>query len=170
MKYPAILTRINRVFAYISGGIVLWASCLAVMESLARKIFLSPTSWSLNLTSAIFIWAAFLGSAWAFQELGHVSIDLVRDLVERKSKSKLRMPRRVMSLIGYGISLLVVVILLYAGWLLCVSDIELNRFAQYTFPWPLVLSHAAIVVGSGLMAVTVVFIILDLIKGEDKYI
>jgi len=170
MRYPALMAKFNRIFAYVAGGIVLGASALAVMESILRKGFLSPTTWSLNLTSGIFIWAAFLGSAWAFQELGHVSVDLVRDFVESRTKSARRMPRRVMSIVGYAISFVVVSALLYGGWKLCQRHIELGQLAPYNFKFPLIISYSAIVAGSVLMLLTLVFIILDLVKGGDKYL
>ena len=170
MKYPKIMTQINKICAYICGGIVIGASCLAVMESILRKIFRSPTPWSLNLTMGIFIWAAFLGSSWAFQELGHVSVDMVRDIVDRHSKSPKRMPRRVMSLIGYIPPLACCVAFFIGGWKLCVRDINFNSFAPYAFRFPLIVSHLAIVVGAVMMFITVIFIILDLFAGGDKYL
>ena len=169
-SYPMFMTRINRYTAYVSGGIVFAASCLAVMESIMRNGFASPTTWSLNLTSGIFIWAAFLGSSWAFQELGHVCVDLVRDVVDNRTKSENRMPRRIMSLIGYGISFVVVVVLLYGGWKLCERALTLGQLAPYNFKFPLIISYSAIVVGSVFMAMTVFFIIVDIVKGGDKYL
>ena len=169
-SYPAFMTRLNRYTAYVSGGIVFAASILAVMESVMRNGFASPTTWSLNLTSGVFIWAAFLGSSWAFQELGHVCVDLVRDVVDNHSKSENRMPRRVMSLIGYGISFVVIVALLYGGWKLCVRSIDLGQLAPYNFHFPLIISYSAIVVGSVLMLLTIFFIIVDLAKGGEKYL
>lgn len=170
MRYPKFMTRLNKICAYICGGIVIGASILAVMESLLRKVFHSPTPWSLNLTMGIFIWAAFLGSSWAFQELGHVSVDMVRDIVDKHSKSPKRMPRRVISIIGYIPPLLVCSAFFYGGGKLCLRDISFNSFAPYNFRFPLIVSHLAIVVGSVLMFTTVVFIILDLFAGGDKYL
>jgi TRAP-type C4-dicarboxylate transport system permease small subunit len=164
------MTLIDRIGAYICGGIVLGASILAVTESILRKMFSAPTTWTLNLTSGIFIWAAFLGSSWAFQELGHVSIDLIRDYVDKRTKSEKRMPRRIMSLIGYLISFIVVLVFLYGGWLLCQRAVNLNQFAPYNFKFPLIISYSAIVVGSVVMLFTLVFIILDLFAGGDKYL
>ena len=170
MKYPKAMTWINRICAYICGGIVMGASLLAVMESVLRKVFRHPTPWSLNLTMGIFIWAAFLGSAWAFQELGHVSVDMVRDLIDKRSKSPTRMPRRVIAIIGYVPPLAVCVAFFYGGWKLCARSIQLNSYAAYNFKFPLIISYSAIITGAVLMFVTVVFIILDLFAGGDKYL
>ena len=170
MKYPKFMTAINTVCGYIAGGIVFGASLLAVMESILRKVFMSPTRWSLNFTQGVFIWAAFLGASWALQEVGHVSIDMVRDIVDKKTKSGKRLPRRAMALISYLICGFVLCVMLRAGWNLCLRAITYNQYAAYNFKFPLIISYSAIVVGSILMLMTIVFIILDILKGDDKYL
>ena len=164
---------INKIGAYFCGGYTLTISALAVMESILRKVFASPTTWTLNLSTGLFTWAAFLGSAWAFQELGHVSVDLFRNLVDSKSKSPKRTPRRVMAIIGYVISFIVMCAFLYGGWFVTKNSIKPDgtlQLATYAFKFPTLLSYLPIIIGSILMMATLVFIILDLIAGGDKYL
>jgi TRAP-type C4-dicarboxylate transport system permease small subunit len=47
--------------------------------------------------------------------------------------------------------------------------IQLNQMAPYNFKFPLIISYSAIVVGAVLQLLTILFIILDLFKGNDKY-
>jgi TRAP-type C4-dicarboxylate transport system permease small subunit len=169
MKYPKFMDRINMSTAIICGVIVFVFAALAVMESVLRK-FGSPTVWTLNLTQSIFIWAAFLGSSYAFQEFGHVSVDLLRDVVDKHTKKPGRTPRRVMSIIGYICAAVVVLAFLYGGWLQTVSSIELNQMEPYVFRFPHVVSTLPVVIGSVQMLATLVFIILDLLNGGDKYL
>jgi TRAP-type C4-dicarboxylate transport system permease small subunit len=129
------MERINAAGALLCGFIVFVFAILAVMESILRK-FGHPTVWTLNLTQSIFIWAAFLGSAYAFQEHGHVAVDLLRDVVDKRTKSPKRTPRRVMSVIGYICAFVVVAVILYGGWLQTVSAIELKQMEPYVFPFP----------------------------------
>ena len=170
MKYPKFMTLINKIGAYICGGLVIGASLLAVAESILRKVFRSPTSWSLNLTMGIFIYAAFLGSSWAFQELGHVSVDMVREIVDKRSKSPTRKPRRVMAIIGYIPSLCVCVAFFYGGWYRLTDAIKISARAPYSFVFPTAISYTAIVIGAVMMFFTILFIILDLFAGGDKYL
>jgi len=169
LRYPKFMSVINQAGAYVCGALVLITSALAVYESLARKLFAAPTTWTLNLSTGVFIWAAFLGSSWAFQELGHVSVDLIRNIVDKHTKSVKRTPRRVMSIIGYFTSIVVVAAFFYGGYKLCARAIEYNSMATYAFKFPLIISYSAICVGSVMMFMTTVFIILDLFAGGDKY-
>jgi len=170
VNYPKFLTRINKCCAYISGGIIFAGAALAVMESILRKVFASPTTWSLNLTQGVFIWAVFLGSSWAFQEIGHVSIDIVRDIIDSHTKSEKRMPRRIIAIFSYLVSAFVLGVILNGGIRLSIRAIKLNQMAPYNFKFPYIISYSAIVVGCVLMLLTIIAIILDLINGNDKYL
>lgn len=169
MKYPKFMEKINMVGAILCGVIVFVFALLAVMESILRK-FGHPTVWTLNLTQSIFIWAAFLGSAWAFQEHGHVSVDLLRDVVDKRTKRKDRLPRRLMAVLGYICAFIVVLVILYGGWLQTVNSITLNQMEPYVFKFPHVVSTLPVVIGSVQMLLTLVFIVLDLIAGGEKYL
>ena len=170
MIYTKLITRINKYCAYISGGIVFAASILAVLESILRKIFSSPTTWTLNLSQGVFIWAVFLGSSWAFQEVGHVSVDMIRDIIDKHTKGAKRMPRRIIAIIGYFISAFVIGVILYGGLRLSQRAVSLKQMAPYNFKFPYIISYAAIVVGCILMLLTIIAVILDLISGNDKYL
>ena len=170
MRYPKFMAWINRIVAYICGLVVLIISILAVMESILRKIFSAPTIWTFNISCGMFIWVAFLGSSWAFQELGHVSVDLVRNAIDKHTKSTKRWPRRCISIFGYIASFATTSALLYGGFRLCQRALTYNQFAPYPFRFPLIISYSAIVAGSLLMMLTLVFILLDLFAGGDKYV
>ena len=159
MRYPLFIRKLNKGISRVSGAIILLISALAVYEAIARHFFTSPTSWTLNFSCFIFLWAIFMGSAYAFQEHGHVAVDLLRDLIDKKNPS--RKIRRVVSVIGYCVSCVVVIVFFYGGWRLCVKAIELDQLAPVMFYFPLIWVYPAIVVGSALMLLTLAFIIMD---------
>lgn len=169
MKYPTFMRRLNRGIARFSGAIIFVISALAVYESIARQFFNSPTSWTLNISCYVFIWAIFLGSAYAFQEHGHVAVDLLRDFIDRKTRPS-RTMRRVLAISGYCISFIVIAVFLYGGWRLCMRGLALNQMAPVTFHLPLIWVYPSIVVGSILMLLTLFFMILDLFSGGEEYL
>lgn len=169
MKYPKFMRRINGGAAFFSGTIVFLISVLAVFEAISRQFFNSPTKWTLNLSCYVFIWAIFLGSSYAFQEHGHVAVDLLRDFIDKKTAPS-RTVRRVLAIIGYCISAVVIAVFLYGGVKLCEKSLAFGQMAPTTFPLPLFPFHLAIVVGCALMLLTLFFMILDLFSGSEEHL
>ena len=167
MKYPKFMRVVNRTLAIIAGAMICTFGILAVVEVIARTFFSSPTVWSVDISSYLLIWAVFLGSSYAFQEKGHVGVDMIRDIVEKRFG---KLPRRVMAIVGYAISLAVVIALLRAGLILARTAIDFNQLTLAFVQIPAIYLYAAIVVGSVAMAVTVIFVILDLFSKGDYYL
>ena len=167
MKFPKFMRVINKTLAIIAGGMIFTMGILAVVEVISRSFFKAPTVWSVDIESYLLIWAVFLGQGYAFQEKGHVGVDLVRDIVEKRFG---KMPRRAMAIIGYVISLAVVIALLRAGLILAQTAVSLNQLTLAFIQIPAIYLYAAIVIGSIAMVVTVVLVILDLFSKEEKYL
>jgi C4-dicarboxylate transporter DctQ subunit len=167
MKYPKFLEKINIFTGVVSGTLIIILGLLATMEGTLRGILSSPTSWSLDLSQYILIWTIFLGTSYAFQEKGHVSVDLVKEWVGGRWGD---MALRVMNIIGY---LMALTFILVIGWCSIKSfsaAVEFGKLTLGNFQIPLAYLYAAMVTGSLLMLITVVCIILDLIGGGKKYL
>jgi TRAP-type C4-dicarboxylate transport system permease small subunit len=95
---------------------------------------------------------------------------MVRELIDKHSKSPTRRPRRIIAVLCYIPALAVCCAFFYGGQKLCARAFQCSSLAPYNFRFPQIISYAAIVVGAVLMAITVVFIMLDLIGGGDKYL
>jgi len=166
LKFPVFVKKLNHVVAIICGCMVVLISVLTVFEAIARGVFNSPTSWSLNVCTWLLIWFAFLGSAYSFQEHGHVGVDMFKDYVDKHTKT--RFPRRVMSVAGYSISIVFIGVLLYGGISLCKKAVSMHQMTTTSIQIPMVVLTSAMVVGCLLMLLTLVCIVLDLIgKGSD---
>jgi TRAP-type C4-dicarboxylate transport system permease small subunit len=167
MKYPIFWKKIIGFLSVISGSLVMLIAILSVYESISRFVFECPTSWSLNSSQYILIWMVFLGSAYAFQERGHVAVDLFQDAVEKHWG---RTPRRVMAIIGHLLAVVFVASLLYGGINLTKNALSYHMVTSNTSPISLWILYIAIAVGSVLMLVTLVFILLDLFGKGEKYL
>ncbi len=167
MKYPHFMKVINKWMARMSGIFIFAIGILAVFEAIMRTFMRAPTSWSLDISSYLLIWAIFLGAAYAYQEKGHVAVDLLREAVEKRWG---KAPRRVMAVIGYAIALAVIVVLLYAGVVLAQTAVSLGQLTYANAQMPAVILWTAVIVGSVMMLLTVVFIILDIFKKDDTYL
>jgi len=170
MGYPAFWKKTNDFLAFFSGSLVMIIAVITAYEAIARRIFASPTSWTLNASTYILIWTFFLASAYAFQEFGHVSVDMLRDFVDKYDKSKNRIARRGMSIAGYIMTMFYVGVLLLGGYRMTARALRFNILTSNTTPIPMWLLYVSIVVGAALMLITLIFIVLDLLKKGGKYL
>ena len=167
MKYPNFMQFINKILAIISAAMFMIIGALTVFEVIARNFFRAPTVWSNDIMLYLLIWAFFLGSGFAYQEKGIPGVDLVRDFVEKRWGKN---PRRVMAVIGYVITLAVLLALLYGSVILTQRSINLKQLTLAFVQIPSVYLWVAIIVGSIVTVITVVFIILNLFSKEEKYL
>lgn len=164
MRFPLRLRKFNKALGAVSGVLLLAIAILAVMESLLRTVFIHPTNWSLDFSSYFLLIAIFLGSGYAYQEKGHVGVELFKDIIEKHFGKK---PRRVIALCGYGASVAVIIATLIAVYKLIVPAIQVHQttFANVTIPISFL--YGVMIAGSVIMVVTVVFIIIDLFANDD---
>ena len=170
MSYPKFWKKTNDFLAFFSGSLVMIIAIITAYEAIARRIFASPTSWTLNASTYILIWTFFLASAYAFQEFGHVSVDMLRDVVDRHDASKNRMIRRVISTFGYILTMGYVSVLLLGGYRMTARALRFSVLTSTTTPIPIWLLYVSIIIGAALMLVTLLFIVLDLLRKGDKYL
>jgi TRAP-type C4-dicarboxylate transport system permease small subunit len=167
VKYPLGLAKFNKIVALGAGAIILCIGGLSVFESISRTFFNSPTVWTNDFSLYIFIWAIFMGSAYAYQENGHVAVDLLRDIVQKAGG---KLPRLVMAIIGYVLSATTIIVLLYAATRMALRAISVNQLTVALIQIPVIYLDLAMVLGSLHMIITLVFIILDLLSGGEKYL
>jgi TRAP-type C4-dicarboxylate transport system permease small subunit len=167
MKYPSFLERFNQVTGILAGALIVIMGLLATMEGILRWLFSSPTSWSLDVSQYFLIWTIFLGTAYAFQEKSHVSVDLVKDFVGQRWGTG---AKRVLIVIGYVLALVFILVLAWDSADLIFTAIKLEKLTIGTVQIPIVYLYAAMMAGSVFMLVTVVCIILDVIGGGEKYL
>jgi len=148
----------------VSGAFILLIGVISVFESIMRAFFSRPTSWSMDISLYLLIWAIFLGSAYSFQEKGHVAVDLIREMCGSKNT------RRIMSLVSYAFCILFIIVLVFNGTNMIINAVRLKQLTLANIQIPIVYLYLAILIGSLLMLLTVIFIILDLINGGEKYL
>jgi TRAP-type transport system small permease protein len=167
MKYPKALHRFNEFTASMAGALIVVMGLLATFEGIMRGLFSSPTSWTLDVSQYILIWSIFLGTAAAFQEKTHVSVDLVKDYAGQRWGIGIR---RVLVVIGYLFALTFILVLTWDSVELAVTAIRLEKLTIGTIQIPIVYLYAAMVAGCIFMLATVACIILDLIGGGKKFL
>lgn len=94
----------------------------------SRYVLNSSLGWADELARFIFIWVSFLGAVVAYHKNEHVGLDFV---VNRVASKKVR---QVLRLIGEVLVLLVLVCLVYYGWIVAMSATNVSP-ALYIPMW-----------------------------------
>lgn len=94
----------------------------------SRYVLNSSLGWADELARFIFIWVSFLGAVVAYQKNEHIGLDFVVNRVASKKA------RQVLRLIGELLVLLVLVCLVYYGWIVAISATNVSP-ALYIPMW-----------------------------------
>jgi TRAP-type C4-dicarboxylate transport system permease small subunit len=115
----------------------------------------------------------FTGSAYAFQAQGHVAVDMIRDFADKRSKGRLqgkRLPRRILAIYGYLMSIFYTSFIFYGVWNLFIRGITRNVWTTENPPIPQWVIHTPMIYGMVLMLITVIFMIMDIIAGGEEFL
>lgn len=145
---------INEATAIISGVLIFIISFLAVIEVVARTAFNQPTSWSLAFSQFMLLYAIFLGSAYCFQQGGHIRVDLLVDHMPRKV-------RVIMNIIGLLIASVFVGVLAWQGYENTVLSAKFDYLTITTIQIPAAYLYVIIFIGSILMLLSLFAMILE---------
>jgi TRAP-type C4-dicarboxylate transport system permease small subunit len=163
VKYPRVFGKLNRYFAIGSGILIFLISIFAAIEVVMRNIVRHPTIWTADVSYYLLIWAIFIGSGYAFQEHGHVRVDLFLNVLPRKV-------RKWVSALSYCIASFFITILGIYSYRFFADWYETGRKTYAMLPvlqWKLGIS---MVIGCAIMLITLIFIILDIIADGEKYL
>lgn len=168
MKFPKFWRKVNRVIATICGLMALVIAFFSAYEAVARHVFASPTSWTLDVSCYILIWIFFVGSSFAFQEGSHVGVDMVRDFIDKHTHSKL--VRRILAVAGYLITEAFLGVLLKGSFSACRMDLLYDMETAASRPFPMFYLHLAMVIGLIMMMLTVLFMLLDCFTDSEEFL
>lgn len=163
MKFPAGLARLNHFLSVVSGGLLMLIGCLSVLEVFMRSVLNRPTVWTMDISQFSLIWAIFIGAGYAFQEKAHVRVDLFTEVLPPKAK-------KAAAIFGYAVVLGFVAVLTQSAVTLMRGALRLNRYTISMVQIPQWILITAILLGCGLMMLTLIGILLDLIGNGKKYL
>lgn len=167
MEFPAFLKRLNRISAIIAGILISFIGVLSTMEGIVRGFFSAPTSWSVDISVYMLIWAIFLATASAFQDKNHVSVDFVREGMGRRWGIRVQ---RSLTIVGYVMALVYVVAFTWSSISILSDAIKFGKLTRAIVQIPVSYLYIGMVIGSVAMMVTLVFIIVSLFSGKNDYL
>lgn len=168
MKYPKIWTKCVNALGLASGVLTLVIAVLSLLEAILRYFLSSPTSWTLTVSQYILLYVVFFASPYAFQEGGHVAVDMVlmaADKIDHSGKQRLR---RVLTSIGYAMAAVFIFVIARGTWQLLSRAIATNQKTVTAPVIPIDVLYIPMLIGCVLMLLTLVFMILDCWAKDHK--
>lgn len=148
------LKKLNEAAATLSGALIFMICLFAVIEVIARTIFDQPTRWSLAFSQFMLLYAIFLGSAYCFQERGHIRVDLLVEHMPRRMKA-------IFNIIGLIIASVFVGVLIWKGYENTILSARFDYLTITTIQIPATYLYAIIFVGSTLMLLSILALISE---------
>lgn len=150
------------LWAAVMGGFLFVVITLIVFyEIVARYVFNSPTTWSIDVCIYLVMWATFLGAAYTLKQGGHIMVDVV---VVKFSPRNVRLVR----LATYTLVLTFCLVLLWRGTLACIDAVRYNEVTLSAHRFPLWLPMSAIPAGSFLLILQSICKLIDIQSPADE--
>jgi C4-dicarboxylate transporter DctM subunit len=149
-----IIDRSVDISSFLAGIILLAMASITTFEIIARYIFHSPTSWTLDLSVYLLVWFGYLSIVYVQKEDRHVRVDL---LISRFSKRTRLIWDALTAIIFFFFTLLLV----YYGTGYTVESYESHEYGWSMWRiilWPV---KAAIPVGGILLALYLIKYVVE---------
>ena len=163
MKYPEKIRVMNQRFALISGSIILLIGVLSVFEAISRSFFKSPTSWTSDISQYLLCFAIFFVAGYAFQEQGHVRVDLLTRILPLKV-------RCILSIISHLVCLAFIINFTYNAVLSTKAAIDSHALTYAFIQIPKAVLMFVMLFGCLLMIIALISILIDLFGKGEKYL
>ena len=144
----------------ITGAALLGGTLFAVItlivfyEIIARYLFNAPTTWSIDISVYMVMWATFLGGAYTLREGGHVHVDVVLDRFSPKRELWIK-------ICIYILILAFCMVLAWQGARSCLDAIRFNEVTLSAHRFPMWLPLFAIPVGGLLLTLRTIRILIE---------
>jgi len=110
-KLERALNRLIDFFATISGVFLVCLVSINTYAVIKRYLFNNPLEWSISVSNMLMVACVFFGATHTLQKEGHVSVDIVIDRLDSKT-------RDMLTLIKYIIILIFMSVLAWHSWFL----------------------------------------------------
>ncbi|MEA5082766.1 MAG: TRAP transporter small permease [Lachnospiraceae bacterium] len=147
---------VNKVCTVLSVG-MLGAMVLVTFVQIICRVFFTALSWSEELARYLLVWSTFIGAGCVYKTSGHISVEVVQNLLPRTARTATRIFVHILCGILFAIA--VVYGIKY------MSMVGTQKSAALHIPMKYM--YAAIPVGCGIMIVHAIALITNIL-GEKE--
>jgi C4-dicarboxylate transporter, DctQ subunit len=156
-----MLQKVNTFCAFVAGLVLLFITLSIFIDVALRYFFTRPSIWITEVSTYLFLYLIFLGTAYALQQGTHIRVTFLLDLLGRRV-------RRVVSFFTSVFSVIFIGVLLWQGFVMTRDAYQGNWTSPTMLNAPYAYVHVAIVIGSFLLLLSFLCqAILELKNGDE---
>lgn len=153
------LRMVNRVCATVGGVALLFMTFSIFVEVFLRYFFNRPTIWITEVSTYLFLYVIYLGTAYALQQGLHIKVTFLRDFFGTGT-------RRIVDLVTSILATLFTVVLLWQTSVMTWEAIKGRWTSPTALNAPYMYIHVAMVIGSFLLLLSFICTTILEFKGE----
>jgi C4-dicarboxylate transporter DctQ subunit len=144
--YP-IIKKVNIFCAFVAGLVLLFVTLSIFVDVILRYFFASPTIWITEVSTYLFLYLIFLGTAYALQQGTHIRVTFLLDRLSQKLK-------RVINVLTSVFSMIFTAVLMWQSSRMTWSAFREHWTSPTMLNAPMAYIYVAMVIGSFLLLVT----------------
>jgi C4-dicarboxylate transporter DctQ subunit len=158
--YP-ILKKVNIFCAFVAGLVLLFITLSIFVDVILRYFFSSPTIWITEVSTYLFLYLIFLGTAYALQQGAHIRVTFLLDHLNQKFK-------RIINVFTSLFAMIFTAVLMWQSALMTWSAFSQHWTSPTMLNAPMAYVYVAMVIGSFLLLVTFFCQMVLEFKGDGK--
>jgi C4-dicarboxylate transporter DctQ subunit len=143
------LKKVNAVCATLAGIVLLFITFSISVDVFLRYVFGKPTIWITEVSTYLFLYVIYLGTAYALQQDMHIKVTFLLDVFDKRTQ-------RIVDLITSILATLFTVVLLWQTSLMTWSAIKGKWTSPTALNAPYMYIYIIMVIGSFLLLLSFV--------------
>jgi TRAP-type C4-dicarboxylate transport system permease small subunit len=160
MSFYSKLKKLNTLCASLAGLVLLFMTFSIFIDVILRYFFSRPSTWITEVSTYLFLYVIYLGTAYALQQGMHLKITFLLDLLKGKRT-------RIINLITSIFATFFIFVLLWQGSVMTWTAFKKNWTSPTILNAPYAFIHVIIVLGSLLLFISFVCSTILEFTGEE---
>jgi TRAP-type C4-dicarboxylate transport system permease small subunit len=160
VSFYSKLKKLNTFCATLAGLVLLFMTFSIFIDVILRYFFSRPTVWITEVSTYLFLYVIYLGTAYALQQGMHLKVTFLLDLLKGKGT-------RVINLITSIFAAFFTFVLLWQGSVMTWTAFKKNWTSPTILNAPYAYIHAIIVLGALLLFISFVCSTILEFTGEE---
>ena len=146
-SFYRVLEKVNSFCASVAGLVLLFITLSIFVDVVLRYFFGSPSIWITEVSTYLFLYLIFLGTAYALQQGAHIRVTFLLDRLNQK-------PKRIINILTSLFAMIFTAVLMWQSSRMTWSAFREHWTSPTMLNAPYAYIHVVMIIGSFLLLVT----------------